>query len=236
MAAAICRSRSIAHGGPVTSLGSAKLHFAPGYPLLASLGFLIDDHPFLLLSILQWLLAVVFMLGVYRWSKRILPGAELWITALTMVNASLWMHVRLTISEAAFMAALIWTVEALHELAAAVTTRELCQRAALAAVMTLIVAMVRQVGVLVVGGYALAMLVAAWKQQIRWSRALITTLAVGVPASLAILALMAYERGWRSWPACRTGPTSITSTKPACRGPLNCSKACDCGSAKPADC
>ena len=186
-------ARSIAHGGPVTNLGSAKLHFAPGYPLLASLAYLVDDHPFLWLSILQWLLAVVFMLGVYRWSRRAVPGAELWITALTMVNASLWMHVRLTISETAFMAALVWTIDALDHLAAAQSRRAVWRWAAAAAVMTIVVTMTRQVGILVAAGYGLAMLVSAVRRRTSWPRAIGTTLAVGLPATLAVLAVMVYE-------------------------------------------
>ena len=113
-------ARSIAHGGPVTNLGSPKLHYAPGYPLLISPAFMVSDRPFFLLALIQWLFAVAFMLGVYRWARQWFAGSELWITALVMSNVSLWMHARTTISEMPFMALLIWTAIRLDRLASAI--------------------------------------------------------------------------------------------------------------------
>jgi len=106
-------ARSIAHGGPPTNMGSAKLHYAPGYPLLVSPAFWTSDRPFLLLLVMQWLFAVAFMLGVYYWAKTWFAGSELWITALAMANIGLWMHARTTISELPFMALLMGTALAL---------------------------------------------------------------------------------------------------------------------------
>ncbi len=97
-------------------MGSPKLHYAPGYPVLISPAFRFGDRPFLLLQVLQWLWAVAFMLGVYRWAQRWMAGSELWITALTMSNVSLWIHARTTISEMPFMALLMWTANAMDRL------------------------------------------------------------------------------------------------------------------------
>jgi hypothetical protein len=186
-------ARSIAHGGPVTTLGSPKLHFAPGYPLLVSPAFWTGDRPFLLLSIVQWLLAVVFMLGVYRGAKRLFPGSELWITGLIMANASLWLHARLTLSEMAFMAVLAWTANILDRLITAEDDRGLVRWTFAAALLIVALSTIRQVGIFVVPGYGMAMLIGACRGRVTWRRAIGTTIGVALPASLALLGLLAYE-------------------------------------------
>ena len=69
-AAYVSIARSIAAGGPVARLGNPQLGFPLGYPLLISPAFLTGPRPFLLLSIVHWVLAVIFMLGVHRWLRR----------------------------------------------------------------------------------------------------------------------------------------------------------------------
>ena len=88
----------------------------PGYPILISPAFLIGDRPFLVLAWMQWGFAVLFMLGVYHWARRWFPTGALWITALVMVNVGFWLLARLTLSEMAFMAALMGNVNAVDRL------------------------------------------------------------------------------------------------------------------------
>ena len=97
-------------------MGSPKLHYPPGYPLLTSPLFWFSERPLVGLLIMQWLCAVVFMVGVYRWARRWFAGGELWITALAMANVVLWIHARSTLSELPFMALLVWTANFMDQL------------------------------------------------------------------------------------------------------------------------
>ncbi|MBI2823090.1 MAG: hypothetical protein HYX69_00200 [Planctomycetia bacterium] len=186
-------ARSIAHGGPVTNLGSPKLHYAPGYPLLISPAFFAGERPFLLLAAMQWLFAIAFMAGVYQWARRWFPGAALWIVALVMANASLWMYARLTLSEMAFMAVLMWAVNGMDRLTAAVTTRGVIAWTALAAALVAAATAIRPAGVLFAAGYTAVAFLQAWRKRVAWTRAVATSLAVGLPAALALVALLVYE-------------------------------------------
>ena len=184
---------SIAHGGPPTNMGSPKLHYPPGYPLLVSPLFLFSARPLLLLLVVQWLFAVAFMAGVYVWSRRWFPAGALWITALTMANVSLWIHARTTISEIPFMALLVWTALAADRLVDVKAARETVCWGALMALLVMALSMIRPVGVLLVVGYAAVVCRQARLGRISWRRAVATTGLVGTPAAVAILALLLYE-------------------------------------------
>ncbi|HEY1602834.1 MAG TPA: hypothetical protein VGG64_24735 [Pirellulales bacterium] len=186
-------ARSMSRGGPVTNLGSPKLHYAPGYSALVSPVFLFGERPLVLLLAVNWVYAVAFMLGLFIWARRWFVGNELWITALTMVNISLWLHARSTMSEIPFMALLIWTVNAMDRLASTNTARETLKWGALVGAMTAALAMLRPVGVMVVCGYAIVAVRQAWQGQTSWRQAIGSTVLAGTPAALATLALLAYE-------------------------------------------
>jgi hypothetical protein len=186
-------ARSMAAGGPVESLGSPKLHYAPGYPLLISPAFWTGDRPFLLLSIMHWSMAVLFMLGVYRWMRRQFPDMGLWLTCLVMANVCIWMTVRLTLSEAAFLAVMVGTIEALQAVRDARSIGRIVLMTLLASLLMIGLSLVRQTGVFFAAGFGLMMLWAAYERQVSWTRAVATTLAVGIPASLVILGLLRYE-------------------------------------------
>jgi hypothetical protein len=186
-------ARSVAEGGPMTNLGSPKLHYAPGYPILISPAFLVSERPFWLLALMQWGFATLFMWGVYRWAVRWFPSGALWITALVMVNVGFWALARLTLSEMAFMAALMASANALDRLSAGTTRREIICWALVAALGVVAVSMIRPVGIFIVAGYGCVTLRAAWTRQIPWLRAFATTMAIGLPATAAVLAFISYE-------------------------------------------
>ena len=54
-------------------MGSPVLWFPPGYPLLLSPLFRLRDLPLLEISIVQWLLAVALLWGIYRWARPLAP-------------------------------------------------------------------------------------------------------------------------------------------------------------------
>lgn len=187
-------ARSVADGGPMTNLGSPKLHYAPGYAILISPAFLVSERPFWLLTLMQWGFAMLLMWGVYRWATRWFPAGALWITALVMANVGFWVLARLTLSEIAFMAALMGNANALDRLSAAKTRRETIGWTLVAALGVVGLSMIRPVGIFIVAGYGCVTLRAAFVRQIPWLRALATTLAIGLPATAAVLAFISYER------------------------------------------
>ncbi len=67
MPVAICHWRSLARNHWPTNLGRAQLYYSPGYPLLVSPAFVLADYPFLLLSLFNFALALLFIAGVYVW-------------------------------------------------------------------------------------------------------------------------------------------------------------------------
>lgn len=186
-------ARSMARGGPIENMGSPKWHYAPGYPLLISPVMWTGERPLLLLSVAQWLFTVALMLGVYYWSRRWLGSSCLWITALVMANAGLWINARATLSEMSFMALLVWTAWALDRLAAETVPRRIVAWCVVIAAMIAAMSMIRPVGILIVTGYAAVALLDSWRGAITWRRALATTFVVATPAALAILALLARE-------------------------------------------
>lgn len=208
-------ARSIAQGGPVTNMGSPKLHYPPGYPLLISPAFMVNDRPFFLLALVQWLFAVAIMLGVYRWSRQWFAGSELWITALVMSNVSLWIHARTTISEMPFMALLIWTAIGLDRLAAAPTSRSAALWSLTMSLAIAALAMIRPVGILIVSGYAIVVFFRARAGQLSWRRAIATTAFLGLPAALAVAALIAYEARTAAEFGTRGDPTYLHEFKAA---------------------
>lgn len=186
-------ARSVADGGPMTNLGSPKLHYAPGYAILISPAFLVGDRPFWLLALFQWAFAILFMLGLYRWALRWFPAGALWITALVMVNVGFWTLARLTLSEMAFMALLMGNVNALDRLSAATNRRPIVLWTLVAALGVLGLSMIRPVGIFIVAGYGCVALRMTWTRRIAWLRAFATTLVIGLPATAAVLAFIEYE-------------------------------------------
>src|SRR5262245_58670319 len=79
-------ARSLAREHTLTNLGQPQLWYAPGYSILISPLFLIEDHPFIPLALTQAVFAITFMLGVYVWSRRLGRNPAVFITALSVVN------------------------------------------------------------------------------------------------------------------------------------------------------
>ena len=187
-------ARSIAAGGMPTNLGSRQLYYAPGYPLLISPAFLFSDRPFLLLSIMQWLLTVVFMLGVYQWSRRLFPPAALVVTALATVNVEFWCLYRRTLSEIAFMAVLIWLVNLLNAALTARSSRDACVRILLGSLLLAGLVAIRQAGIVFAAGFGAAMIVQACRGRVRWFHAVAGSLVVGIPATFVFLGIIHHDR------------------------------------------
>ena len=185
-------ARSIAAGGPLARLGNPELAFPLGYPLLISPAFLSGPRPFLVLSIMHWILAVAFMLGVYRWMRRQLGAGALWLTGLVMANVSVWMLYRRTLSEAAFLTVMVWSVDLLDRILRA-DPRHARVQLVLAAALLILLSAIREAGVLFGVGFGVALL-ARMARGVTSRRAAATALAVTAAALLIALASIRPER------------------------------------------
>ncbi len=186
--------RSLATAETMTNFGSSRIHVAPGYPLLISPAFYFGDRPFLVLSLMQWLLSVIAMLGIYTWARRLFPSAAILITGLAMLNTELWINYRRTLKEMAFLAILIWVVNGMHALCQSRSARRTALLLVLTALSFVALVMIRYAGIVLAVGFGILMLWHAYQRRISWLRSVVLTLAVGVPASLAIIAHIGYER------------------------------------------
>jgi hypothetical protein len=185
-------ARHMAHG-ELQLLGSPHVRMAPGYPLLIAPAFLLSDRPFLIIAIIHFALALAFMAAVYVWFRRVAGSAAAPLTALVMCCACLWQYYRYAVSELAFMAALMWAAYALDRLLRAATRRQVAVWAAASVGLTVMAAFTRQVGVLLLCGFAAALLVRALRGEIAWRRAVGLAALVGAPVSAAVLALVGWD-------------------------------------------
>jgi hypothetical protein len=185
-------ARNLAHGR-LENQGKPQLFFAPGYPLLISAAFVINDRPFLIISLIHLLLGMALMTGVYRWVRRIDLAAALPVTMLVMANVSVWEFYRATLSEFAFMTALVWGAYALDmtvESSQSARPRWLFAGIALAGM----AALTRQTGGVLAAGFFVALALAVARKQWRWPGALVSAGLVGCAGAGAVLATMYYDR------------------------------------------
>lgn len=206
-------ARRLAAGGPVTRLGDPQLGFPLGYPLLLSPLFRFGERPFLALSMLHWLLAVVFMAGAYRWARNRIGPPALWVAGLVMTNVNVWILYRRTLSEAAFLALMIWTVLALNALldggrlrvregapAARANRMSGLGTAVAAAALLIALSAIREAGLLFAAGFAVALLLRVARGRVS-RRAAALPLAVTAAALLAAAAALRPERIAAAGPA-----------------------------------
>jgi hypothetical protein len=119
-------------------LSEFRCFVPPGYVAMILPTFLISDRPFLALSIMNWFLGVALLIGVYYWCRRQFPSVAVLLTAIVMVNISVWTYYRRPLKETAFMVVLIWTVNLLHGFKARTRVAICARRAALLALLSLI--------------------------------------------------------------------------------------------------
>jgi hypothetical protein len=187
-------ARSMVSGNGLTNLGYVHLAYPPGYPFLISPAFLISPIPFLAISAIQWLMALVLMLGVYRWTSQRAQPAALMLTGLVMMNVTLWIYYHRALSELAFMTVMIWTVVALDEGIEAGQRYQRIIRIVAGMFLLALLAMIREVGVLFGFGFLLALGFAARSGKLRWRIALWMAVAVVVPGAAGVGAFMMYDQ------------------------------------------
>jgi hypothetical protein len=200
-------ARNLARNQVLQNLGSEQLYYFPGYSLLISPIFLLSDEPFLLICVLHFFLSLLLMLGIWLWARPHVPEAAGWVLLLSVVNLSFCEAYRRALSEVAFMTVLVWLVLLLNRIREATSSaRRVFLPALLASLLMIYLAMIRPAGIMVAAGFGTMLLLAAWRGQLSWSRAVTLTLAVGVPATLVLGALILHDRAL----AASSGTTTYT--------------------------
>jgi hypothetical protein len=166
----------------------------PGYPALITPAFLFSNRPFLEIAVLQWLLSLVMMGGVYVWARRQFPDAALLLTAAVMVNISLWTYYRRPTKEIATLALLMWTVNLMHRLLDERRIGRIIALTAMAAVLTAYASLMRYTVVTLTVGFGLAAAWLAWQRTFGWSRAVTMSAAVGLVTAVTLAGWLYYDR------------------------------------------
>lgn len=201
----IARSLAVAHR--LGNLGGVHLGYPPGYPLLISPAFLISARPFMVLSLIHWVMAVILMAGVYRWTRSLAPAAAVLLTGLVMVNVAFWIYYRRTLSELAFMTVMIWAVIALNSALESIGARSRAVRTAVATTLLIALVTIRETGVLLAAGFAIAALLDIRAGKLRWTQGVGMTAAVASPAVAGVTAFLIYDLA-----TARTAPSTVFGT------------------------
>ena len=187
-------ARSLAVEGHMRNMGSSHLWYFPGYSLLMSPLYLISEKPFWLLSAFQWTSAILFMVGVYFWARTIVPRWAVWIAAIAVVNQGVWIHCARTMSEVPFMCGLIWSANAARWAQRSRSWDQAVPRGLLAATLLALTSLIRPAGILLAVGVGLQLGWKAFYKQTTWPRAIVLTLLIGIPGSIAIAGFLTMDR------------------------------------------
>ena len=166
----------------------------PGYPALITPAFLLSSRPFLAIAVLQWVLSVVMIGGVYVWARRQFPRAAVLLTAAVMVNISLWTYYRRPTKEIATLALLMWTVNLMHRLLDERRIGRIITLTVCAAILTAYASLMRYTVVTLTVGFGLAAAWLAWQRAFGWSRAVTMSAAVGLVTAITLAGWLYYDR------------------------------------------
>jgi hypothetical protein len=197
-------ARSLAVEGRMLNLGREHLWYFPGYSLLLSPVYFCSERPYWLISAFQWSAVVLLMLGVYQWAKSIVPEWAVWVAALSGVNAGVWFHAVRVLSEVPFMCTLIWSANAGLAAYRSRTPGHRVMFTVAAAVLLAITALIRPAGLMLAVGFGLSLGWQAIKHRVSWTRAVVLTLALGVPAAVGVVGFMRMEQATATQESART--------------------------------
>jgi hypothetical protein len=166
----------------------------PGYPALIAPAFFFGSRPFLEIAVLQWLLCLAMMGGVYVWARRQFPATAVLLTAAVMVNISVWTYYRRPTKEIATLALLMWTVNLMHRLLDERRIGRVIALTVTAAVFTAYVSLMRYTVVTLAVGFSLAAAWLAWQRVFSWSRAVAMSGVIGLVTCVTLAGWLYYDR------------------------------------------
>jgi Dolichyl-phosphate-mannose-protein mannosyltransferase len=166
----------------------------PGYPILIAPAFLFGDRPFLAVSILNWLLAVATIGGVYFWARRLMPTRALLLTTAVAVNISLWTFYRRPTKEIATLAFLMWTVNAMHGLLGERRTSRVIWLTAAVTFLTAYLVLIRYAAITLAVAFAIAAALLARRGLLRRARAVGMSAAICLVSATALVSWLVYDK------------------------------------------
>jgi hypothetical protein len=180
--------------GEIARFDQPDLRYAPGYPLLIAPTFWLSDKPFLLINLIHTGLLIAMLGPMTRWFARYAGGAAPLLTALVATNLSLWFYTTRPLSEAAFIPCLLVTGVLLQQITDQPRLRNALPWILAGAAATLVLVMIRQLGVFLLSALAVVLLIRTLRGQTRWWDALTRLATTALPACLSIVALSRYEQ------------------------------------------
>jgi hypothetical protein len=178
----------------VDKLSNFHCYVPPGYLPLIAPAFAFGDRPFLAVSILQWLMAIALIGGLYVWARRQFPATAVLFTVVVMVNISMWTYYRRPLKEVASMALLMWTVNLMHVLLEERRPTRIVALTAAVALLTAYMTLIRYASITVAVGFALAALLLARRQAFGWGRALLMSGVIGGAAAAALAGWLYFDK------------------------------------------
>ena len=186
-------ARSLISHGELNRLGSPHLRYAPAYPILISPTFFFGPRPFVAVQIIQWLCAILLIVGTYAWFAPYAGRSAIWITLLALLNAGFWDLFRQASSELAFMPCVMWGSVLLAAAAKTPSARRATAMMAGAIVLVAIASAIRQAGALLTIGFVLALTLRAIRRQITWTRAIACAASLGISIAAVSWGLIAFD-------------------------------------------
>ena len=189
-------ARELAQHGKLLALGQRQLYHAPGYSILISPAFLLPENMwFFGIQLMQWGMLMIVVWASYRWVRWYLPrSVALLIAGIVGINANVWMYVHTPLSEIAFTMFLMLSVLALEQTRRSKDGWKIAGWVCLSAALVGYASLIRQVGVLVAGGYGLVLLRDAIKEKMGWARAIVSTGIVGIVGSAVAVGFVIYDK------------------------------------------
>jgi hypothetical protein len=174
-------------------LSDFRCYVPPGYLPLIAPAFVFGARPFLAVSILQWLMALALIGGLYVWARRQFPATALLFTAVVMVNISVWTYYRRPLKEVASMALLMWTVNLMHVLLDERRRTRVAWLTAAVALLATYLTLIRYAAITITIGFALAACWRARRGAFGWGRALVMSSAIGLSALGGLAGWLYYD-------------------------------------------
>lgn len=184
---------SLAEHGVMQKLGSPHLVYAVGYPTVLSGALLFDGDPFLTSSILNAVLGLIFLLGVWKWCNEVAPTQAVWVSCLSICNVIVLQVFRRPLSEPLFMALLLWSTLCLNQVVRQLPARVDWVSIIMAAMLLCMLVVTRQVGVFLVAGFGTWLGWMALQGTINWKSAFTAAIVPGLAAGLTLLAMIYQE-------------------------------------------
>ena len=193
-AAYLSIARSIATDHALRMFGYRHSAYPPGYPLLISPAFWLGPEPFLAISMLQFLIALILMWGLYRWLAEQTAEGALFLTLLVMVNVTLWTYYHRPLSELAFVTTALWAVVTLDRALDRATARGRTCLLLIGAALLVLLALIREAGVLFAFALGATLVLRVRHRTLRTAIALAASAIVLLPAVAAVIGFVIYTQ------------------------------------------